>query len=192
MKKYGVIIADPPWPYNNPKSHRPRLGGYTYETMTAPNIWKLPVADLAADNCSLFLWGTWPKVPLVTQTMEAWGFDHVTGLPWIKVNKDGVTPSYRTGHWVAGCSEYVLIGRRGYVSPPPPPRFLGLLSDTLLAGPHIREHSRKPDSVHDIAEMLEGPYLEMFAKRPRDGWDIWGHEAPDGIEMPWEVEDEIA
>lgn len=174
--KYGVIIADPPWPYRNPKDHDPSMGGYTYPPMAPEDIWALPVRGLAAPNCILFLWGTWPKLPLVVRTMFRWGFEHVTGLPWIKVCKDEATPRYGVGHWVAGCSEYVLIGRVGYVSPPPPPRFMGLLSEGLLAGPHILEHSRKPTSVHQIAETLPGPYLELFARRPKEGWDIWGNE----------------
>ena len=180
--KYAVIIADPPWPYSNNQSRSPRRGGYTYRGMTIQQIQDLPVASLAAPDCILFLWGTWPKVPLVIETMAAWGFEHVTGLPWIKVNKDEVTPSYRIGYWVAGCSEYVLVGRRGHVSPPPPPRFLGLLSDGFLVGPHIREHSRKPQSLYEIAETLTGPYLELFARDRRAGWDVWGDEAPDSIE----------
>jgi len=72
------------------------------------------------------------------------------------------------GYWVAGCSEYVLIGRRGKVSPPNTDNYLGLI------GPAF-EHSRKPDDVHDIAENLPGPYLELFAHRTRAGWTVFGN-----------------
>lgn len=175
---FGVIIADPPWPYYNPQDHEPKRGGYSYPSMTIPEIMAYPVEQYAGDNCILLLWGTWPKLIEAVRVMGAWGFEHVTGFPWIKVNKDGVTPSYRIGYWIAGCSEYVLVGRRGFVSPPPPPRFLGLLSEGFLVGPHIREHSRKPQSLHEIGETLPGPWLELFARRPIEGWTCLGLEMP--------------
>jgi N6-adenosine-specific RNA methylase IME4 len=168
FERYGVIIADPPWPYDNPKSHRPRLGGYTYQPMTIEEICAMPLPLLAACNCILFLWGTWPKVPQAVQVMQVWGFEHVTGFPWNKITKSG-RPRYGIGHWIANCSEYVLIGRRGKVSPPRGIKYLGLV------GPAFK-HSRKPDAVHDIAEQLPGPYLELFARRPRPGWTVFGNE----------------
>lgn len=166
FERYGVIIADPPWPYDNPKDHDPRMGGYTYQPMTLDEIQAIPVAELAGDNCILFLWGTWPKLPQVIRMIGAWDFEYVTGFPWVKTTRDG-RPVYGIGHWVAGCSEYVLIGRRGKVSPPSTDNYLGLV------GPAF-EHSRKPDDVHDLAETLPGPYLELFARRPRPGWTVFG------------------
>jgi N6-adenosine-specific RNA methylase IME4 len=77
--------------------------------------------------------------------------------------------NYGVGYWVRGCSEFVFIARRGHVSPPSQEGFLGLMSPNL-------QHSRKPDSVHVLAESLPGPYLELFARRPRDGWDTFGNE----------------
>ncbi len=164
---YGVILADPPWPYHNPQSHDPRRGGYTYAPLTIAEIAALPVAELAAPDCLLFLWGTWPKLPEVVGVMQAWGFTHVTGFPWIKLTRDG-RPVYGLGHWVAGCSEYVLLGRRGHVSPPGE-HYLGLLSPSL-------GHSRKPEDVHILAEQLPGPYLELLARRARPGWTVVGNE----------------
>lgn len=175
FERYGVIIADPPWPYDNPKSHRPRWGGYTYQPMAITELCALPVPDLAADNCILFIWGTWPKVPQVVQVMQAWGFQHVTGFPWNKTTQSGI-PRYGIGHWVANCSEYVLIGRRGKVSPPKGIKYLGLVGPAFA-------HSRKPDAVHDIAEQLPGPYLELFARRPRPGWTVFG-DSIEGINQP--------
>ncbi len=164
--RYGVIIADPPWPYDNPKSHQPRLGGYTYPTMTMQEILAMPVPALAADNCILFLWGTGPKIDEAVATRRAWGFKPITMFPWVKLTTSG-RPRYGPGHWVASCSEYVLIGRRGKVHPPHPPLYLGLLGPAL-------GHSRKPEAVHDLAEQLPGPYLELFARRPRPGWTVFG------------------
>ncbi len=167
FERYSVIIADPPWPYDNPKSHDPRMGGYTYPSMTVEEICAIPVQGLAAENCILFLWGTWPKLPQVVRVMKTWGFEHITGFPWVKTTKDQ-NPVYGVGYCVAGCSEYVLIGGRGKVSPPNTDNYLGLI------GPAF-EHSRKPDDVHDIAENLPGPYLELFAHRTRAGWTVFGN-----------------
>ena len=143
------------------------MGGYTYQPMTLDEIKAMPVQTLAADDAILFLWGTWPKLPQVIETMRAWDFEHVTGFPWVKTAQNG-TPVYGIGSWVAGCSEYVLIGRRGRVSPPNE-KCLGLVGPSL-------GHSRKPDSVHAIAETLPGSYLELFARRTRPGWTVFGND----------------
>lgn len=166
-QRYGVTIADPPWPYDNPKDHNPRMGSYTYQPVTLDEIKTMPVQSLAADDAVLFLWGTWPKLPQVIEVMSAWGFEHVTGFPWVKTTQAG-KPVYGIGSWVAGCSEYVLVCRRGHVSPPNE-KYLGLLGPSL-------GHSRKPDSVHAIAETLPGPYLELFARRTRPGWTVFGNK----------------
>lgn len=168
--RYGVIVADPPWWYEDQKGNSPRLGGYTYQAMTDSEILSMPVEQLALRDCMLFLWSTNPKLPEALTVMSTWGFDYVTKLPWIKVcRSDLLTPRYGIGHWAAACSEDVLIGRRGKVSPPPPPIHLGLISPSF-------GHSRKPDSVHELVERLPGPYLELFGRRDRDGWDVFGND----------------
>lgn len=173
-QRFGAIIADCPWPYNNQLSHNPRRGGYTYRPMAMKDIFAMPVGALAAKNCILYSWGTWPKLPFCWLAMKWWGFRYVTGFPWVKLTIDGSRPVYRNGYWVGGCSEFVLIGRRGKVSPPHPMhRYVGLL------GPHFSEHSRKPDSVHEMIEAnraVEEPYLELFARRDREGWTCFGND----------------
>ena len=40
------------------------------------------------------------------------------------------------------------------------------------------EHSRKPDEFYSLVEAVSpGPYLELFARRPRVGWTVWGEVA---------------
>lgn len=165
--RYGVIVADPPWQYNFSMDSRDSIE-FHYPTLTLQDIEQMPVAELARDDAVLFLWGTWPKLQESNAVMSAWGFDYVTGFPWVKLASD-FTISYGMGYWVRGCSEYVLIGRRGNVSPPRLKGFLGLLSPNL-------SHSRKPGSVHEIAEALPGPYLELFGRRPREGWTVFGND----------------
>ena len=49
-----------------------------------------------------------------------------------------------------------------------------------------REHSRKPDEQYDIIEECSwGPYLEMFSRGKRKGWDAWGNQADDGYKPDW-------
>lgn len=178
---FGVIVADPPWAYRNggngaAKNH--------YPTMATADIcglrpWGLPLAELAARDSVLLLWGTWPLLPEALQVIGAWGFDYVTGFPWLKLTQppainmfgelDGC-PAYGTGIWARGCSEYILIARRGKVTPPAG-AFLGLLSERF-------PHSRKPENLYHYAEGLPGPYLELFARRARPGWVAWGNQAP--------------
>jgi len=172
--QFGVIIADPPWSYE--RSGVQGAAALHYPTMTDEDIYSLPVAEIASPDAVLLLWATWPKLTEAMRVVSAWGFEYVTGMPWIKIQKCHPTlwgewdmkPQYGTGFWVRGASEPILICRRGKVSPPQN-GFVGLIA------PNIR-HSRKPDSLHEYAEALPGPRLELFARRPRDGWTVWGNE----------------
>lgn len=182
--KYGVIVADPAWSYDQGTVN----GGVDreYATMSVEDICSLPIGALAARDSVLLLWGTWPLLPEALRVMQAWGFGYVTGFPWIKIEGEpsytlwgelDVKPQYGVGFWVRGCSEFVFIGRRGNVSPPVEEGFVGLLSENF-------GHSRKPESIHHYAETLKGPYLELFARRSREGWDVWGNQVANSIQLP--------
>ncbi len=186
MNKYGVILADPPWSYSNSGTRGAALN--QYQTMTDQDIIDLPIGDLAAHDCVLLMWATWPKLnEACLPAIKSWGFDYVTGFPWVKVTEVSKTlfgaleikVPYGVGFWARGTSEPLLIAKRGNPSPPPN-GFIGLLSPNLY-------HSRKPDSVYHYAEALPGPYLELFARRPRPGWDVFGNEVANSIELPMGV-----
>ncbi len=164
---FGVIVADPPWLYRVDKGQGAAID--QYNLLSVDEIAALPVGEISARDAVLFLWGTWPLVPEAIRVLHGWGFEYVTGFPWVKLASENGGLSYGIGYWVRGCSEYILIGRKGNVSPPRLEGFLGLLSPNL-------QHSRKPASVHEIAEGLPGPYLELFARRARDGWTCFGNE----------------
>jgi len=110
---YGVILADPPWDYQNfgarkhgsPKTH--------YHLTESVDIAKVPVSKWAAKDCILLLWATWPKLNEALEVMEAWGFDYITGIPWIKVSPSSGNIRTGIGFWTQSTSEMVLIGRRG-------------------------------------------------------------------------------
>ena len=170
--KYGVIVADPPWPYQQFSERKQGAASAEYNLMTMDELYGIPIKDMASEDSILLLWGTWPKLPEAVQTMNAWGFEYVTGFPWVKLNKNGNGIYYGIGFWVRGCSEFVLIGRRGNVSPPRLEGFLGLMSPNL-------KHSHKPEDIYAIAESLPGPYLELFSRRSRRGWHSFGNEVKD-------------
>jgi N6-adenosine-specific RNA methylase IME4 len=178
-KKYGVIVADPPWSYRN--AGLDTAAANHYETQTDGWVNSLEVGALAADDSVLLLWGVWPKLPECIAVALAWGFEYKTGFPWVKVNSvfddafEGTrfTVPYGIGFWIRGASEVVLVCTKGKPSPPTD-GWIGLLSPNL-------GHSRKPDSIYQYAESLPGPYLEMFARRKREGWDAFGNEIDGSI-----------
>ena len=170
---YGTVICDPPWSYNNAGCRG--AAANQYETQTDDWLAELDIPRVMAAESALFLWATWPKLNIAFDLLNEWGLEYVTGLPWIKVDSvaqdlfDGIRVGvpYGIGFWVRGASEPLLIARRGHVSARSD--FIGLLSPNL-------QHSRKPDSVYQLAELLPGPRLEIFARRRRNGWDSWGNE----------------
>lgn len=173
--RFSTIIADPPWSYEQNKIRG--AAENHYNVMSIGDICALPVGDIAAPHATLLLWGTWPLLPEAQLVMHRWGFLFVTGFPWIKIHgapqmdlweKVVIRPRYGVGYWVRGCSELVLIGRRGTPNLPTED-FMGLLSENY-------HHSRKPDNIHHYAEQLAGPYLELFARRRRPGWTCLGNE----------------
>lgn len=168
-KKFGVILSDPPWGFSNvgvngsARKH--------YPTMTDRQILSLPIERWAKDDSILVLWCLNSKLDVGLEVIKAWGFKFVTKFPWIKfTGKVDKKPSWGTGFWARGCSEDILIAKRGNARPPQE-QFLGLLSDRL-------EHSRKPDSIYTYCQAFPGPYLELFSRRIQPGWDAWG----DGIQ----------
>lgn len=183
MKRYQVILADPPWQYRNSGGNG--AAGDHYPTMSFEELCDLPVHELAADDAVLLLWGTWPQLPDALALVNAWGFEYKTGFPWVKLQRPAtvdlfgdmeLVPSYGCGHWVRGCSELIFICTRGNIACPHS-NDLGLLSERF-------EHSRKPDSLHQYAEHnFTGPYLELFARRSRPGWDAWGNQVNSTIDM---------
>jgi N6-adenosine-specific RNA methylase IME4 len=171
-KKYGVIYADPAWRFEprSRESGMDRAPENHYPTMTTDDIRALPVRDIAATDCALFLWATAPMLVHAISVMEAWGFDYKSNVVWLKDGPAG------TGYWFRNKHELLLLGTRG--NPPAPAQ--GLQWRSLIEA-EPGEHSAKPP---EFAVMIEEyfptlPKIELNARKARPGWDVWGNEAPE-------------
>ena len=148
------------------------MGGITYPTMTVAELSALPVGDLAAKDCALFCWATWPLIQEALQVIEAWGFTYTTcGFCWVKLNPSGVGWYSGLGHWCNGNTEACLFAKRGR-----PQRVAKNVKQLVLA-PRGR-HSAKPPEVRDRIVQLMGdlPRVELFARERVEGWHAWGSE----------------
>ncbi len=169
MTLYRTIVADPPWRYSNGTVPQ---GGveHQYGTMAPEDIIALPVAGLAAPDAHLYLWVTnlHLREGRPFEILDAWGFRYVTLLTWHKLGPIGL------GYYFRGETEHVLFGVKG--RSPIEPR---LRERNHFAASKGR-HSEKPDRFYELVERVSpGPYLELFARRRRYGWDVWGNEAPE-------------
>lgn len=177
-KKYSIILADPPWAWSKkPLVDRgaARTVEKEYQTMQPDEIKALPVADLAADRCVLFLWVTSPKLFLGYEVMKAWGFEYKTvAFVWVKRNRLSESWFTGMGFYTRQNAEFVLLGTRG--SPSLERKDKGV--HQVIDDP-IDIHSRKPAEVHRrIDRLFDGDRIELFARQPAPDWDAWGLEAP--------------
>jgi N6-adenosine-specific RNA methylase IME4 len=131
--------------------------------MKLKDICALQVEELAADNSHLWLWITNSNFFEAIRVMEAWGFSYRSCLTWIK-------PRFGLGQYLRNQTEHLLLGVRGKA----PIQFKG--QGTWFYAP-VQEHSHKPEESYSIIERCSpSPRVELFARRPRPGWDVWGNE----------------
>jgi len=173
LGKFGTILADPPWRFANrtgkmAPEHK-RLS--RYPTMSFQEIMELPIAQLALPQSHLYLWIPNALILEGLEVMRRWGFTYKTNVVWYKIRKDGGPDGRGVGFYFRNVTEVVLFGVRGHLR-------------TLQAGrrqvniilSRKREHSRKPDELYPIIEACSpGPYLELFARHKRQGWQQWGN-----------------
>lgn len=163
---YNVLVADPPWSYSN-SGGLPGQAENHYAAMSLDELKQMPLPQLA-DDAALFLWATNPLLPEALELVRAWGFNYKTNVVWVKteLQKPGV------GFYVRGRHELLLICTRGRFVPDQTGRSpVG----SVISAP-IGEHSRKPDEAYALIESIypEGTYVELFARRSREGWATWG------------------
>lgn len=175
-RKFRTILADPPWQFQNrtgkmAPEHK-RLS--RYKTMQLDDIKTLPVAQVLEDTAHCYLWVPNALLPEGLEVLKAWGFAYKSNLVWHKVRKDGGSDGRGVGFYFRNVTELILFGTRGKKARTLAP---GRRQVNFLATKK-REHSRKPDEAYDIIESCSpGPYLEMFARGSRDGWETWGNQA---------------
>jgi N6-adenosine-specific RNA methylase IME4 len=178
---FRTVLADPPWRFQNrtgkvAPEHR-RLD--RYDTMTLDDICQLPVADVSADVSHLYLWTPNALLPEGLRVMESWGFRYISNIVWAKRRKDGGPDGRGVGFYFRNVTELLLFGVRGKNARTLPPA----RSQVNMIETRKREHSRKPDEQYDLIESCSpGPFLELFARYPREGWQVWGNEAEADVE----------
>lgn len=196
---FGAILADPPWRFktwsakgrdrcpdapmtrNEQRQNRPERH---YATLTRDELHALPVGEVASRASLLFLWAIDPMLAEALQLGASWGFQFKTvAFYWAKLRREGSTrhllhdePAHKlfpmgTGYWTRPNPEQCLLFTRGK-----PKRIARDVRKLIID--RRREHSRKPDCVHErIERLVAGPYLELFARQSRPGWTTWGNEA---------------
>jgi N6-adenosine-specific RNA methylase IME4 len=174
---FGAILADPPWRFqtwDKQETVKQRTSGRVhYHTMTIDEITALPIANYAAPDCALFLWVSWPQLELALEIIKEWGFHYKTcGFDWTKIQPHNHTLKVHMGmgYWTRSNTEPCLLATRGK------PRRLHRDVRMAIIEPR-REHSRKPDCVHErIERLVPGPYLELFGRQKRPGWTVRGDQ----------------
>lgn len=204
LGRYGTILVDPPWVYEFATRKGPRrndspgvvpslmpsgdthgwgqhsaLTGVQarYDCLTREQLLGLPVDAIAAKDALLWCWATNKMLPLAFELVVAWGFDYKTLITWRKVTVNG---KLRTGmgYWARGATEHVLLAGRGKVRP-------GINNLPTVFDAEVQAHSAKPDWIRDAAlRHGPGPYLEMFARKPYEGFEVWGDEVETDIWLP--------
>jgi N6-adenosine-specific RNA methylase IME4 len=171
-RQFATILIDAPWTFRtyseNGKGRSPQRH---YDCMSLAEIAALPIAGLAANDCALLLWAVMPELPGALDVIKTWGFEYKTcAFVWIKQNESGEGLHTGMGYWTRSTAELCLLATKGS-----PQRLTMDVHQVVLAP--VGEHSAKPEEVRRrIERLFTGPYLELFARRPVEGWTVWGNE----------------
>lgn len=175
-RKFSTILADPPWRFSNrtgkmAPEHK-RLSRYS--TMELKDILALPVTEIVQEPAHLYLWVPNALISDALEVMKSWGFTYKTNIIWYKIRKDGGPDRRGVGFYFRNVTEMVLFGVRGKNARTLKP---GRTQPNIISS-RKREHSRKPDELYQvIEECSRGPFLELFARGNREGWNQWGDQA---------------
>lgn len=165
--RYRTLVADPPWCYEAFATKA--SANLQYPTMHPEEVAALEVATLAEDDAHLWLWTTNALMEEAHRVVRAWGFKPVTILTWCK-RGPGV------GNYLRNNTEHAILATRGQPLTP---------SDKPLSSWYQwsrARHSEKPEAFYALVEQVSpGPYLELFARRPRENWSCWGNEVAMGL-----------
>lgn len=181
MKKYQIILADPPWSYKVwSENGNKRSASQHYQTMSKQDIQTLPVQNICAKNCVLFLWVTPPCLEEGIELIKKWGFEYKTiGFTWVKRNKKANTLFWGMGYYTRANTELCLLATKGKPLKRVSKAVHQVLEDRIM------RHSEKPHSARERIVKLFGnlPRVELFARGRVSGWDAFGNEIEGGIKL---------
>jgi len=172
---FHTVLADPPWRFQNRTAkvapEHKRL--YRYPTLSLEEIKKIPVQNCLMEPAHLYLWVPNALLAEGLEVMKAWGFTYKSNIVWLKVRQDGKPDGSGVGFYFRNATELILFGTRGKRACTLAP---GRTQANLIAS-RKQGHSRKPDGLYTLIEQCSpSQYLELFARRKRDGWEQWGNQ----------------
>lgn len=192
MIKYQVVLADPPWDQKRGRnlskykivdgkqiwnSEFSKSTDLPYPTMSLDDIKSMPIKSITSPNSFLFIWVTNKYLLDAKEVICAWGFNYSACITWRKKRMGG-----GLGGVVRITSEHLLFCRRGNL------KAHGIIPESVIEAkrPYVNGyplHSKKPDVFSEIIEQITPNYsrLELFARRKRDGWDVWGNEVESSL-----------
>lgn len=166
--KYRTIVADPPWRYDADSTARAKV---TYPTLTTGEIAMLNVSDLAEQDAHLWLWATNAFMEEAHRVARCWGFRPLTIVTWCK-------PGPGVGHYIRNNTEHVILASKGRAQVP-----LRKPLSSWYEWPRT-SHSVKPEPFFELVEQVSpGPYVELFSRRERLGWDSHGDESLGHVQL---------
>ena len=191
MKKYNIIYADPAWKFGSRLANGNKKNGIVnlkqvkigdnYTVMNNKEICELPIKEMTEDDAVLFLWTTDAHLEEAMNVINAWGFKYKTiGFTWLKKEKIGTQSCY-VGFWTTKCGEICLLATKGKMS-----KYLKKRNVRQLVEATRGRHSEKPNEVRKrIVEMFGNdlPKVELFARENFNGWDSWGNDVEDSIDL---------
>lgn len=176
-ESYRTIVADPPWHYDDyatmpgnakRKGHTVKRPDLPYGSLSVEEICALPIKEMAERDAFLFLWTTNKYLPDSFRVVEAWGFEYRQTVVWYKTGN----PSPFGGTVAPNHAEFLLVGAKGS------PKLSERWASSVVPAPKPYEHSRKPECFLDLIEAVSpAPWVELFARRARFGWDYWGDQS---------------
>ena len=171
--KYKVVLSDCPWAFTTYSSKgKEKAPEKHYSTMSLEDIKALPVSSVMLKDAVHYEWVYNPMLPQGLEVMDAWGFEYKTlAFNWRKLTVTG-KEAFGLGYFTRAASELCFLGTKGKPGRPKKP-----WNVRQLVNAEVKEHSQKPECVYErIEAMYDGPYLELFARNERPGWDSFGNE----------------
>lgn len=165
--KYKTIYIDPPWNLSGGGKIK-RGADKHYPLMKTEDIFAMKefIDEIADDQCHIYMWVTNNFLETGLAILKHWSFTYITNVVWVK-------NSIGTGQYFRGQHEILLFGRKG-----PALSFKHTKNIPSVVFANKGRHSQKPKEFYTIIEKISyAPYIEIFARNKRDGWDSWGNDS---------------